>query len=139
MRVYWVSRRLAFGSAIRTWKNVEHLKQIGVTHIVNLRFSQNSQKVKQFKWLWLPFHDDFKPRPRWFYKRAWKFYKKALREDRTKVFVMCHHGKCRSASLTYFYLRARGKSPDVAKSITLRARPNAVVVRAYRESAEEYL
>jgi hypothetical protein len=46
---------------MKTWKNVEDLKQIGVTHIVNLRFSQDSQKVKQFKWLWLPFHDDLQP------------------------------------------------------------------------------
>ena len=37
MKVFWVSKRLAFGSAITTWGHVEQLQALGITHVVNLR------------------------------------------------------------------------------------------------------
>jgi predicted protein tyrosine phosphatase len=56
-----------------------------------------------------------------------------------KLLVMCHHGICRSASLTYFFLRYSGRSPAKAESEIVRARPTARVVPAYRESTEKHL
>src|SRR5712691_7553049 len=105
MKAYWVSRRLAFGSAITNWQHVEKLQALGFTHVINLRHGKHGKKVREFKNLWLPFRDDMQSRPRWFYGRALRFYKRAMRKPNTKVFVMCHHGLCRSASLTYFLLR----------------------------------
>lgn len=139
MKAFFVSKRLAFGSAVTTWGHAEKLRELGITHIINLRWSQNNAKVRQFEHLWLRFHDDKKSRPRWFYHRALKFYRKATKDRRAKVFVMCHHGQCRSASLAYFFLRASGKHPGKAERRVMSARPTARVVHAYRESSEEYL
>src|SRR5579862_5191781 len=98
MRVFWVSKRLAFGSAVTTWGHVEKLQALGFSHVINLRHGNHNKKVRQFKNLWLPFRDDMQPRPKWFYRDASHFYRKAVRKPKSKIFVMCHHGICRSAS-----------------------------------------
>jgi protein-tyrosine phosphatase len=138
VKVFFVTKRLAFGSAVTTWPDVERLQDLGFTHVINLQRNKNSKKVRQFKWLWLPFKDDKKPRPRWFYKKALKFHKRAVRRG-YRVFVMCHYGISRSASMTYFLLRASGVGPCKAESTVRHARPNARIVCAYRESGERYL
>jgi Dual specificity phosphatase, catalytic domain len=102
MKVFWVSKRLAFGSAITTWRHVEQLQALGVTHVINLRHGKHGKKVRQFKSLWLPFRDDKKLRPNWFHHRALRFYQKAMRQPKSKVLCMCHHGVSRSPSLAYF-------------------------------------
>ena len=138
MKAFFVSKRLAFGSAIKTKTHVKKLKALGITHVINLRRSNNRQ-IQKFSHIWLPFPDDLKPRPRWFYKRTLKFYRKAMKKRDAKIFVMCHHGICRSASLTYFFLRWSGTNRDKAERKVKRARLNARIVRAYRDSSEEFL
>jgi hypothetical protein len=138
MQVFWVSRRLAFGSTIADWGDVDKLQALGVTHIINLRHGKHGKKVRQFKNLWLPFRDDKKPRPKWFYRYALRFYVKAMRHPNSKLFVMCHHGLSRSPSLTYFLLRLDGFSPVRAKSTILKARRCARVVPAYQRSGEDF-
>ena len=138
MKVYWVSKRLAFGSAITTGGHVEQLKALGITHVVNLRHGKHGKKIRQFKNIWLPFRDDKKPRPNWFHRRALRFYQKAMRRPKSKVLCMCHHGVCRSASLAYFLLREDGLSIAKAKSTVLKARPQARIVPAYWRSGEDF-
>jgi protein-tyrosine phosphatase len=139
MKAFFVNERLAFGSGITKWRHVEQLQALGITHVINLRRNVHDKKVRQFECLWLPFKDDKKPRPRWFYKDALKFYERAIKNRKARLFVMCRMGICRSASLTYFFLRASGKSEKEARALVITARPWAVVGRAYRESGEEYL
>ena len=140
MKVFWVSKRLAFGSAVTTRGHVEKLQALGFTHVINLRHGKHGKKVHQFKSLRLPFRDDMKPRPKWFYRHALKFYREAMRKPNTKIFVFCHHGIRRSPSLTYFLLRgASGFSHSRAQNTVLRARSSAIVCRAYRESGEIFL
>jgi protein-tyrosine phosphatase len=139
VKAFFVSKRLAFGSAIKTKTHVKQLRVLGITHVINLRWSENNAKVRKFRYIWLRFHDDKKPRPRWFYKRALKFYRKAMKKRDTKLLVMCHHGICRSASLTYFLLRFSGESRNKAERKVKRARSLARVVSAYRDSGEKYV
>ena len=140
MKVFWVSERLAFGSTISTWEHVRRLHETGVTHVVNLRSSQRYRtKLRSFRNLWLPFPDDKKPRPAWFYRNALRFRRKAMKQADAKVFVMCHRGICRSASLTYFLLRASGFTHAQAESVILRVRPCAIICRAYRECGDKFL
>jgi protein-tyrosine phosphatase len=139
MKAFWVTKRLAFGSAITTWQHVEQLKAQGVTHVVNLRHGKHGKKIRQFKNLWLPFRDDKKPRPAWFYRRALRFFELAQRDDNSKVLIMCHHGTCRSASLAYFLLRACWHDQMQAAKLVRKARKSARIVRAYRQSCEEFL
>ena len=139
VKVFFLTRRLSFGSMIGTWSDVEQLRRLGITHVINLLRNKNSKKIRQFRWLWLPFNDDKNVRPAWFYKKALKFHRRTMRNRDQKVFVMCHQGICRSASLAYFLLRASGFGDEEAKSTIRRARPRARIVRAYRESGEDYL
>ncbi len=44
MKVFWVSKRLAFGSAKRTSQHVEQLQALGVTHVINLRHGNMARK-----------------------------------------------------------------------------------------------
>jgi protein-tyrosine phosphatase len=138
MKVFWVGKRLAFGSAITTWQNVVQLQALGISHVINLRHGKHGKKVREFKNLWLPFRDDRKPRPRWFYRDALRFYVKAMRQSDSKLFVMCHHGMSRSPSLTYLLLRLDGFSPARAKSTVLKARRCARLVPAYQRSGEDF-
>jgi len=139
VKAFFVTKRLAFGSAVTSWGHAEELRELGITHIINLRWSKNNVKVRQFRHIWLRFHDDKNQRPRWFYRRALRFYSKAVRDRRAKVFVMCHHGLCRSASLAYFLLRATGRNSKRAERRIRKARSRARLVPAYRESGEKYL
>jgi protein-tyrosine phosphatase len=139
MQAFFVTKRLAFGSEITTWGHVEQLQALGITHVVNLLSNKHGKKIRQFKNLRLSFRDDMKPRPHWFYRHALRFYKRAMRKPNAKVFVMCRLGICRSASLTYFLLRASGYGCARAENVVLRARPCAKIRRIYRECGESYL
>jgi hypothetical protein len=139
MKAWFVTKRLAFGSAITTWGHVEKLQGQGITHIINLRHNKHGKKIRQFKNLWLPFKDNDKPRPAWLYRRALHFYQKAMRKPKSKLLCMCHHGKCRSASLAYFLLRVDGLSIARAKSTILKARRSARIIPAYYRSSEDFL
>jgi protein-tyrosine phosphatase len=139
MKAYFVNKRLAFGSGIKTWRHVEQLKALGITHVINLRFNRHGKKEKSFKVLWMPFRDDKKPRPRWFYSRAWKFYSQAMSRPNSKIFVMCRVGICRSASLTHFLLRGLGMDGERAQQQVLGARPAASICKAYKEAGEAWL
>ncbi len=138
MKAFFVNERLAFGSKVNKHRHVAQLRALGITHVIDLR-GYHSKKLHSLKRIWLGFRDDGKPRPRWFYGKALKFYQKAMRQPNTRVFVMCRAGKRRSASLAYFLLRASGMSARRAEALVRRARPCAMIVRAYRESCEEYL
>jgi protein-tyrosine phosphatase len=139
VKAFFVTKRLAFGSGITKWRDVEILRKLGITHVINLRRNVHDKRVRQFKSLWLPFRDDKKPRPRWFYRQALTFYARIMRKRNAKIFVMCRLGICRSASLTYFFLRASGKPETAARRLVIKARPCANVARGYRVSGEKFL
>src|ERR1700732_3247737 len=101
MVVFFVGRRLAFGSKATLRRHVERLHVLGITHIIDVR-KYRAKKLDDFKRICLNFKDDARPRPQWFYSRALAFYKKAMRQPRSKVFVMCRAGRRRSANMTYF-------------------------------------
>jgi hypothetical protein len=138
MTAFFVTKRLAFGSKVRLNRHVEKLRALGITHVIDVR-KYPSKKLRKFKTIHLNFKDDARPRPLWFYARALRFYQKALKQPNSKVYVMCRAGRRRSASMTYFLLRASGLGPSTAESTILRARPCVQIVRAYRESSEQYL
>jgi protein-tyrosine phosphatase len=114
------------------------LRGLGATHVINLERSDHNREVWQFRALWLPFRDDKAARPAWFYRRTLRFYRRAMRRG-SKLFVMCHQGICRSASLAYFLLRASHRSPAMATGLVLQVRASAYLAKAYRESAEQFL
>jgi protein-tyrosine phosphatase len=138
MIVFFVNRRLAFGSKARLARHIEKLESLGITHVIDVRHYAG-KKLRRSKTIRLNFKDDARPRPMWFYARALRFYKKALKHPNSKVYVMCRAGRRRSASMVYFLLRASGIGPRKAEDTIRRARPCIQIVRAYRLSGEQYL
>ncbi len=138
MRVFFVNRRLAFGSAVKTEAHVEKLRALGITHLLNLR-RYRSRRAQRFRFLSLGIRDNGRPRPAWFYRRALTFYKRAISNPESKLFVMCHHGMCRSPSMTYFLLRASGVSHQEAECLILKAKPKARLRKGYTTSGEDFL
>jgi protein-tyrosine phosphatase len=138
MIVFFVTERLSFGSKVRLKRHAEKLHELGITHVIDVRMYP-SKKLRKFTTIHLNFKDNARPRPMWFYARALRFYRKALEQQNSKVYVMCRAGRRRSASLAYFLLRATGATPFEAEGAVLRARPCAMIVKAYRESSEKYL
>jgi len=138
MIVFFVNRRLAFGSKCTRARHVERLESLGITHVIDVR-NYPAKKLRNFKTIHLNFRDNARPRPMWFYARALRFYEKALKGPNSKVYVMCRAGRRRSANMTYFLLRASGVGPNEAEATIRHARPCIQIVRGYRESAEKYL
>jgi hypothetical protein len=138
MIVFFVTERLAFGSKCTRARHVERLHSLGITHVIDLR-SYHVKQLRSFRTLWLSFKDNGRSRPRWFYRDALTFYGKAMLQPGSKVLVMCRAGRRRSASMTYFLLRASGVGPHKAENTIRRARPCSQIVRACRESGDEYL
>jgi protein-tyrosine phosphatase len=139
MKVCFVNKRLAFGSGMTSWRHVEQLRALGITHVINLRFNRHGKKEEAFKALWMPFKDDKQPRPRWFYRKAWNFYSKAISQPNSRIFVMCRVGICRSASLSYFLLRGSGMDRERAQRVVVAARPAASICKSYRQAGESWL
>jgi hypothetical protein len=52
-----------------------------------------------------------------------QFYGRTVMQPSSKVFVMCHDGICRSASLTYALLRLSGKAAKKSTALVLKAPP----------------
>lgn len=138
MVIFFARKRLAFGSKATRLRHVKRLRDLGITHIIDVR-KYRAKKLDQFKRICLNFKDDARPRPAWFYSRALAFYKKALSQPGSKVFVMCRAGRRRSANMTYFLLRASGVGPSEAEATIRRARACIQIVHGYRESGEQYL
>ncbi len=46
MKAFWVSKRLAFGSAVTAWGHVEKLQALGITHIINLRHGKHGRNPR---------------------------------------------------------------------------------------------
>ena len=138
MIVFFVSKRLAFGSKARLARHIEKLESLGITHVIDVRHYAG-KKLRKFKTIRLNFKDDARPRPMWFYARALRFYQKALKQPNSKIYVMCRAGRRRSANMVYFLLRASGIGPRKAENTIRHARPCIQIVRAYRLSGEQYL
>jgi hypothetical protein len=138
MIVFFVNRRLAFGSKCTRARHIQKLESLGITHVIDVR-NYAGKKLLKFKTIRLNFKDDARPRPMWFYSRALRFYEKALKHANSKVYVMCRAGRRRSANMTYFLLRASGVGPRKAEATIRRARPCVQIVRAYRLSGEQFL
>jgi hypothetical protein len=72
MIVFFVTKRLAFGSKVRLNRHVEKLRELGITHVIDVRMYA-SKKLRDFKTIHLNFRDNARPRPMWFYARALRF------------------------------------------------------------------
>jgi len=139
VKVFFPTKRLAFGSMITTWSDVEQLQALGITHVINLMRNTNNKKTESLSGSGFRLRTTRSLALAGSIEKLSSFNKRARQDRDRKVFVMCHHGISRSASMAYFLLRASGLGSDKAEATIRRVRPCAKIVRAYRESSEQYL
>ena len=139
MKVFWVSKRLAFGSAVTT------LEPRGATPGAGhyARHQPAARQARQEKSASSRACGCRSGMTRSLARIGSTVgrcasTRRPCESPTSKVLCMCHHGMCRSPSLTYFFLRVDGFSPARAKSTVLKARKRARVVPAYQRSGEDF-
>ncbi|MBI3967412.1 MAG: dual specificity protein phosphatase family protein [Chloroflexi bacterium] len=138
--ITWLTGRLAVGSAPKCAGDLAALIAARFTHVISVdqadaRYLYRSQP---FDVLWNPTADDARPKSTEWFARNVEFGLRALERPDGRLYIHCAHGLRRGPITAYAILRAQGVSPDEAKTIVER-RPLAVLVLAYRESAEQFL
>ncbi len=78
MIVFFVTKQPAFGSKVRLYRHVAKLRELGITHVIDVRMYP-SKKLQKFKTIHMKFKGNARPRPIWFYARALRFYRLALK------------------------------------------------------------
>jgi hypothetical protein len=116
----FVTDRLVIGTTPESLTDLKELEVAGVTHIINCRSELNIEgllagNIFKFKYLWNPTDDwnPFKPEHKtlaWF-QTGVEFALPVFVVPRTKVYVFCHMGANRSATLAWAILRALGITP----------------------------
>lgn len=110
-------------SNVKPAENLELLKELGITHILNLTAYQYSTQISsgepqlryppkfpgEFKYLHLPFPDDNSPETMArfkldFLRPGHKFISEALQQNRNRVLVHCEAGISRSSTMVISYL-----------------------------------
>ncbi len=136
----WVTDRIALGGQFETPDDMTALKRAGVTAVINCR------EVPDPPWVIKSFAvyaepqpaqpDDGKPRGLgWFQSGIGIWLPLAMKLDE-RVYVHCHAGINRSASMVYALLLYMGLTPDDARWLIVRHRwVDAVGIR-YADEAE---
>lgn len=120
----WVLPRLAVGSAPENTADAQRLRQLGVTHVLDVRQLQDlgvdtSGAPDLYRGTGISYHrtpmpDNGAQKPPATYVDAVRFISGALARPGSKVFVHCAAGMYRSPSVVYAALRAMGYSEESA-------------------------
>ncbi len=79
--------------------DIEFLKSLGITHILNCSIEHPMYFPNEFVYLHLPIHDIFSQNILQYLNETYEFINKS-----TRVYVHCHAGISRSSSITIAYL-----------------------------------
>ena len=122
-KLFWASKRLAFGSAVTTWGHVEKLQTLGITHVIGLRHGKHGKKIREFESLWLPFKDEDPNHVRIgsVVVRCSSTRKACVGRISQSPLHVPSRRFAEAASLTYLLLRADGLRPTRAKSTVLKS------------------
>lgn len=120
----WVLPRLSVGSAPQNASDVERLRSLGVTHVLDVREERDlgmdtSGTPRLYEGSGVtyhrtPMHDDGRQQAIASYVDAVRFIGDALAQPNSRVFVHCAAGMYRSPSVIYAALRAMGYDPEAA-------------------------
>jgi hypothetical protein len=137
----WITDRIALGGQFENLADVDALKLAGVTAVINCREVPDPDWVKKsFASYFQPLPaqpDDGKPRTlEWFQSGVGFWLPRALDLDQ-RVYVHCHAGLNRSASMVDALLLYLGLEPDDARWLIIRHRWIDAVGIRYAMEAED--
>ena len=139
MDISQVFPKLYTGGAIRSINDVELLKRLGVSHVINCQKDIDDRTFLDNSGIVLfdnSVHDTAPPYPQpaeWFH-RSIAFALEVI-NSASGLFVHCYSGRSRGPSTMYAILRALGNDPQVSEAVIRRSRPQ--VGMEYIQAAEE--
>ncbi len=139
-----VTKDLAIGAAPKSFSSMNHLRDLGFTHVIDLRAERNQSdilvKTGDFLVKWIPMYDDWRPKPPELYRKLEiEIRKILLSEDGGKLFICCVAGEHRAPLAGILALVTMGYSLEHAVGIIVKARPQAELLPAYKTSLVEFL
>jgi len=142
LNISLITKYLAVGAAPRTTDALESLRDLGVSHILDLRAERkqsdilvNAEKVSVS---WVPTYDDWRPKSAEFYRDLTNVLNSILNNGE-KLLVCCGAGEHRAPLAGVLALVTMGYSLDAAAEMVQKARPVAEILPAYRSSLVEFL
>lgn len=130
----WITPRLATGGSISSdQRNVQILKDAGVTWIVDCQIETDDSKVLAlagFAYLFNGVPDDGQPKGADWFSRTLAFALPLLAQPNQRGLLHCAAGINRGPSSLYAVLRAVGVPPQEAMSLLKIARPQVNVAYA---------
>lgn len=113
----WITEWLALGGGFESDADVKALQEAGVSHVINCTEICDPLYVENnFVMCWpnprQP--DDGKPRTAQYFREGVAFWR--FNQTR-KIYVHCHAGMNRSASMVYLFLRLMGIKPQDARHL----------------------
>ncbi len=139
-----VTKDLAIGAAPKSSHSINRLRDLGFTHVIDLRAERNRLDIlmntKDFLVKWIPMYDDWRPKSPEVYQKLEREIKKVLlSEDGGKLFICCVAGEHRAPLAGILALVAMGHSLEHAVAMIVKARPQAELLPAYKTSLVEFL
>jgi predicted protein tyrosine phosphatase len=126
----WITDRLAIGGMIGTSANIQGLKRLGITHVIDLQAEFDDTPLAAeaaVGVLWLPVPNSPGPVSPEAVRHAAEFAGAVLAEDGSRLFVHCMAGRNRAPTFAYAILRAQGWNREDALSRILQAEPRALL------------
>lgn len=116
----WITTRIALGGQFESVSDLSELTKVGITDVINCREVPDPAYVTdKVSVCWpQPYKpDDGTQRTQEWFVAGGNYWKFLFFQPERKVYVHCHAGMNRSASMVYFLLRLYGLYPDDAKSL----------------------
>lgn len=90
--------------------DLEYLKVLGITHIINCSVEHPNYFSNNFNYLYLPLHDDTSENIFIYFNKSFEFIRDCHKKN-GKVLVHCHAGVSRSSTIVIAYLMKKYKKP----------------------------
>lgn len=146
----FITERIALGGEFQAQQDVTDLRNAGITHVINCREVCDPKYVEDSLVVYWPsprLPDNGKLRTPEFFKSAGDWWSSMMWDHSKKLYVHCHAGMNRSASMVYYILRLMGIKPKDARHLIVANRPldmagawsDNILGLRYAEEAEKYL
>ncbi len=133
---------MAIGAGPRSLEAIQALKRFEIGQVIDLRAERKSSDIlghtKEIAVKWIPTLDDWKPKPREFFRRLDTEIQRVL-SGNEKILLCCGAGEHRAPLAGVVALVNLGYSTETAMAVIQRARPQAEFLPVYKSSLKEYL